>query len=277
MACRDVQAKLFEYLDGELPEREREAVEQHLPRCPECRAAAGLEETFRGRYLAPLRPLPAPARLREHVVRLLDALPAADGNRGRPRLPFPGTVVLTVAAAALLLVVLGGLIGAVIERGLTARSFSLTALAEASVGQHRRLTQGVLPHDISEVSPRAAEQWFKQRLAFNVSLPELPSDRLSFVGGRISHLRDLEVAAVHYRMDGHDVSLFVIPPERFRQLWLPDTPKFKIVTYNGYDVIVWASHGTGYTLVSEIGGKSCLVCHVLEDGLGLTALPTTHR
>lgn len=277
MVCKDVRARIFEYLDAELPAREREVVECHLAQCPECRAVVDTEVEFRERYIAPLRPPPVPERVRERVARLLETLPAAPPRaRWLPRSLFPPRA-FAVAVAALLLVALGGLIGVVLERGLTERRPTLLGLAEASVAQHQKLTRGVVPHDITGVSPKDAEQWFRRRLDFNVSLPEqLPGDRLTMVGGRISHLGELEVAALHYRMDEHDISLFVIPLERFRQLRLGETPKFKMLTHNGYDVIVWASHGSGYALVSEIGGRSCLVCHSPDENLGLAPPSPTH-
>ena len=102
-----------------------------------------------------------------------------------------------------------------------------------------------------------------------MSLPELTGDDLVLLGGRISNLEDLEVAALHYRVEGKDVSLFIIPLEKYRTLGLGDSPKFKMVTRQGYDVVVWASHGAAYSLVSEIGGRSCLVCHSREEKLDL--------
>ena len=102
-----------------------------------------------------------------------------------------------------------------------------------------------------------------------MSLPELTGDDLVLLGGRISNLEDLEVAALHYRVEGKDVSLFIIPLEKYKTLGLGDSPKFKMVNRQGYDVVVWASHGAAYSLVSEIGGRSCLVCHSREEKLDL--------
>jgi len=46
MRCDDVRENLVAYLDGELSDAEREAVESHLAGCPECTAErAGLEST----------------------------------------------------------------------------------------------------------------------------------------------------------------------------------------------------------------------------------------
>jgi hypothetical protein len=49
-----------------------------------------------------------------------------------------------------------------------------------------------------------------------------------------------------------------------------------MVNRSGYDVIVWSSHGVAYTLVSEIGGRSCAVCHTPEEQLDVTLKPEVH-
>jgi len=267
MTCDVARAKFFLYLDGELAGEEQAALETHLYTCPDCQRLMHLERTFRTRYLDRLGPDPAPEAVRREVVRLLEALPARDvrawlRSHRRPSMIRLGTVVVGIV-----LVVGGGVIGVAFRRLGNGASVSLTQLAEASVEQHQKLTRGLLPYDVREMSPTRMEQWFKGRLDFNVNLPELPRKNLALLGGRISYLRDSQVAALHYQLDGKDVSLFVMPLETYRQLGLGGRPKFKIVTYQGYDVIVWASHGVAYSLVSEIGGQSCLVCHSPDERL----------
>jgi len=88
-----------------------------------------------------------------------------------------------LVAAAVLLVVVGAGLAMLVESASRARG-SLVALAEAAVDQHQRLTRDQLPSDIRGVSPKNAEEWFRKRLSFNISLPELPSERLKFRGGR---------------------------------------------------------------------------------------------
>ncbi|MBI3028522.1 MAG: anti-sigma factor [Candidatus Rokubacteria bacterium] len=270
MACNVARSKIFQYLDGELPKEQRSAFESHLASCPDCHRLAELERTFRETYMASLRPDPVPQRVRDQVARILDTLPddrpAERWWRRRSR--------LGLAAGAVALLLVGGMIGVGLQRVWTSANPSLIRLAEASVEQHQKLARGILPHDVQRVTPKAAEQWFKRRLDFNVSLPELTREDLTFLGGRVSHLWDFDVAALHYQVEGKDVSLFVIPLEKYRQLGLADSPKFKMVTHQGYDVIVWASHGAAYSLVSEIGGRSCLVCHSRDERLDL---PTSSR
>ena len=49
------------------------------------------------------------------------------------------------------------------------------------------------------------------------------------------------MAALEYRVDGNNVSLFIIPEEAYRQLRLNDKPRFKVVSHRGYDVVIWRS------------------------------------
>jgi anti-sigma factor RsiW len=275
MVCKVARSKLFEYIDGELPLEQSAALESHLVSCPDCRRLVELERSFRERYLNPLRPDPAPQRVRDRTIRLLDTLPDRQGTMAWFQ-PSRRWRLLGGLALFVLGVVLGtglaGLVGR--ERPWSLANASLRRLAYASVEQHQKLARGILPHDIQNVAPKAAEQWFKGRVNFQLSLPELTGEDLVLLGGRISNLEDLEVAALHYKLEGKDVSLFIIPLEKYKLLGLGDSPKFKKVTSQGYDIIIWASHGAAYSLVSEIGGRSCLVCHSREQKLDL---PTDSR
>jgi anti-sigma factor RsiW len=274
MGCDAARRKFFPYLDGELAGEEQTTLETHLSTCPDCQRLIHLERTFRARYLDRLRPDPAPELIRREVSRLLATLPTRQ-RRVRGWIGRRSSLArLGIVTAGVMLVLSGGVVGIGARWPWNGKSTSLTRLAEASVEQHQKLTRGLLPYDVGEMSPKQMEQWFKGRLDFTANLPDLPRKNLALLGGRVSYLRDVEVAALHYQLDGKDVSLFVMPFEKYRQLGLGGKPKFKIVTSQGYDVIVWASHGVAYSLVSEIGGQSCLVCHSTKERLDLpTSVP----
>jgi anti-sigma factor (TIGR02949 family) len=271
MVCRVVRAKLFQYLDGELSPHQRSALERHVAACAECRRVLDLERTFRETYVVPLLPDAAPEEVRERVVRLLEALPSQPAER-RERYVFRRSL-----AAGIAFIVFGSLLWVGLQRLWKEATTPLVQLAEAAVEQHQKLARAVLPYDIAQVSPKSAEDWFRQRLDFNLSIPDLPSEQVTFQGGRISHLRDLEVAALHYQVESKDVSLFVIPLEGYKQLGLDGSPKFKVVSHKGYDVIVWTSRGLAYSLVSEIAGRSCLVCHAAEEQLDPFTQAKSHQ
>jgi anti-sigma factor RsiW len=270
VAC---ELPLAEYLDGELGADARRQLEAHLPDCAECRHRVEVERAFKEIYTAPLRPDEAPPEVRERAAALLVGLagPERAGRRwtGRRRRA-------AVAAASAALIVSGLAAGLLIGGGRRAAAASLVRLADASVEQHQRLARGVLPLDITHVSPKEAERWFGQKLDFNVRLPDLKREQLTFLGGRLSHLEGYDVAALEFRVDDQNVSLFILPAEQYEKLGLRDEPRFKMVNRSGYDVIVWSSHGVAYALVSEIGGRSCAVCHTPEEKIDVTLKPEVH-
>jgi anti-sigma factor RsiW len=269
VAC---ETHLGEYLDGELSLDARRRLEAHLSDCAECRRRVELEHAFREIYIAPLRPDEPPPTVRERMTRLIGEL--ADP----PPVPRvrPGLRRRIAIAAAMVALVAAGAAGALLV-GANRAAASLVRLADASVEQHQKLARGVLPLDITQVSPKEAERWFGQKLDFNVRLPDLTRDELTFVGGRLSHLEGFDVAALEFRVDHQNVSLFILPAEQYRKLGLRDEPRFKMVNRHGYDVIVWSSHGVAYALVSEIGGRSCAVCHAPEEKLDVTLKPEVHQ
>ncbi len=271
MDCSTAKSKLFPYVDGELTPELRDQVDTHLAHCTACRRLVDFEVAFREAYGERLRPDPAPERVREHVATLLRDLGHGQRARhGRRRLT---PLVLAIAAALLVAVGLGA--GMALKAYLGTRT-TLPELAGAAVEQHQKLVRNLLPPDIRDVSPKAAEEWFRQRLTFNVSLPDLKTEGLRFLGGRISHLGEIEVAALEYQLDGNNVSLFIIPEEAYRRLQLREKPRFKVVSHRGYDVVVWRSQGAGYTLVSEIGERACHVCHAPEEKLEPLPRPSAH-
>jgi len=254
--CNFAKSKVFPYVDGEMAEPVREEMEAHLVGCAACRRLVEGELAFREACREWLHPEPAPKRVRTAVTETLGQIVERDrASRGRRLMRRIGVMA---AGAALLAIGVGG--GMALNNYLHSRA-RLSDFAAAAVDQHQKLARNLLPIDVTGVSPKGAEQWFKQRLGFNMNLPEIPTEGLTFIGGRISHVRDIEAAALEYELEGKRVSLFIMPEEAYRRLNPGDKPRFTVMSHRGHDVILWQSNGTGYTLVSEVGGRSCLVCH----------------
>jgi anti-sigma factor (TIGR02949 family) len=70
-ACGEVLARLYEYLDDELPSNVDEQVRAHVAECPTCRAHSDYERVFL-RFLARHAQLVrVPATLRQRILRAL--------------------------------------------------------------------------------------------------------------------------------------------------------------------------------------------------------------
>ncbi|MFA6030478.1 MAG: zf-HC2 domain-containing protein [Elusimicrobiota bacterium] len=79
----DLKARLSEYLDGELPEAERSAVEAHLTGCPSCREEVREWTLLRGKlFQVPARP--AAAETEVFVRRLMARLPEEEAGEEAP-------------------------------------------------------------------------------------------------------------------------------------------------------------------------------------------------
>jgi mycothiol system anti-sigma-R factor len=77
LSCEEVIARLFDYLDRELDDRQAAEIERHLARCRDCFSRSEFERRLRARIAAGASQ-PAPPRLQRRIRRLLDDFDAAD-------------------------------------------------------------------------------------------------------------------------------------------------------------------------------------------------------
>ncbi|MDN3521708.1 anti-sigma factor family protein [Halomonas ramblicola] len=76
LSCEEVIARLFDYLDRELDDRQAAEIEHHLSRCRDCFSRSEFEKRLRAR-LADSAGQPAPPRLQRRIRRLLDGFDEA--------------------------------------------------------------------------------------------------------------------------------------------------------------------------------------------------------
>src|SRR5262249_13762101 len=175
---------------------------------------------------------------------------------------WSATWLYTIAAAVVLAIGITLGLGSI---GSVPRGSRLTAVADMSIDQHQKLGRGHVPLEVTGVSHRLMERWFRQRVDFKVVLPNVKDPGVTLVGGRMSRLANADAAAIEYQLDGHRVSLFIVGEEAYNRLALGESPRFKLIRQRGYDVIIWRHGATGYTMVSEIGVRACHVCHAPDE------------
>jgi anti-sigma factor RsiW len=231
-SCRETQARITPYLDGESGEAERRQVQEHLSDCGLCRADAAAQDVAR-RVLhvrsATLQ-VKAPETLRARCA----SLAAAPRRAWMPR--WWAWRVLSFGSAAAM-----GVVVAAFVFGVATHSPVLLA-AEMTLDH---LKCFALFHPEGGAAPAApeVEAAVRDRFGWRVSLPPggEPED-LVLLGARRCLSHDGRVAHLMYRHEGRPVSLFVMANKSHRSADL---------TLGGYPAHIWTRGDLTYVLVAS--------------------------
>lgn len=276
--CNEFYARLVLYLDDELGDNKKLAVEQHLKGCQACRQVLERERWFK-EYVGGSGPLyKAPESLRTRVASIVSTAPIEPPVHpltaarrmlfGQDVNYFSGMRKTVMAAAYILLVSFG----IWLSIAMLFPSQSVT-FASVAVDTHKRHSQGRLPLELTTDSPEQITKWFDGKIPFIMELPnyseELNRDKLyRLKGARLVVFENDYAAYVSYMMGERLISLMVASSDVAKP-----TGKEKIdsqdltIYYDTIDelkVITWSHRGLTYALVSDLeerGQQSCMVCH----------------
>jgi anti-sigma factor RsiW len=245
------------YLDDELQEGERLAVEAHIKSCPDCRAAlAGERELILA--IRNARPVySTPLSLQAKITQLVQ-----DSSCRRS---FRLSRAVIAACALLLLVV--GVLWLAAAKSSREESTSFVSMA---VNNHLRYLKGQLPLEVFSDSPEKISAWFSGKLGFNLRLPDYPQEPKPYhvEGARLVGFKEDYAAYIVYRLNGHPISLLVTsdtvakPSGGEEIAW--EGLRFHFQSLAGWKVLTWSDAGLTYALVSNLeerGQASCIVCH----------------
>lgn len=248
------------YLDDELQEGERLAVEAHIKGCADCRAALDAERELIS-AIRKARPVyKTPASLQAKVGKALQ-------GASYRRISFPFWV--PVAACALLA------LGLALSWFAAAGPFreDRTPFVDTAVKTHLRYMEGQLPLEILSDSPEKISAWFVGKLGFNLKLPDYPHrpaepKPYQVEGARLVGFKEDYAAYVVYRLNGHPISLLVTADSVAKPAGGEEIPweglRFHFQSVAGWKVLTWSDDGLTYALVSNLeerGQASCIVCH----------------
>lgn len=238
MDCRDVQALLHPYADGELDLVRHLQVEHHLAECEGCaERARGLRRLREAVAAAPLYHR-APGGLREKVrAALTPAEPAAKPRRRRWR-----AAPLAATAAGVLLMAAVALTGG----ALVSRGAATDRLAEEVVAGHVRSLQVAHLTDVASSDRHAVKPWFLGKLDFSPPVPDLTPRGFRLAGGRLDYLADRPVAALVYLRRDHAVNVFAWPAADGGE------GAVRSLHRQGFHVRHWQGAGMTYWAVSDL-------------------------
>jgi anti-sigma factor RsiW len=256
--CEAARRLLAAYLDGELVNGERLAVEQHLEACRECRELFAAEAAVASAIADGLRRHTAPDALEDRVQSIL----ARQSRRG-----FRWSRLAAGGAAAALVVALAW------RARTPEKAEPRSELVAVAADSHLRFADGRLPLEVRSDKPDEVSRWFAGRVPFHVTVPAYPvapGERKFYTleGGRLVSLGGDYAAYLAYRMDGRPISLLIGSADKVRPsghdpvTWGSLT--FFTDSVAGLKVITWSDNGLTYALASDVavsGARSCMVCH----------------
>ena len=266
MDCQDIHDRLALYLDNELQDDERAAIETHATSCPSCKTLVDKELAFLNaiRGGGPLHT--ASSSLKARIADIITG----------PRHEVHGhrwlKWIMPIAAAVLILVTPIVVWRFVHHSNQTANG-APSAFALMAVESHLRHMRGQLPLEMESSNPRDISDWFANKVNFNVKLPSYQEssgqDKVyTLEGARLVGYQNDYAAYVAYRMKERPISLVITSdavarPSGGEQIASRGL-RFHYNSIDGFKVITWSDRGLTYALVSDLeerGQQSCIVCH----------------
>lgn len=305
--CSEFERWLTPYVDGELDAVHTIDVEDHLDRCDCCAERVTLTRAMRSSLRCSVR-AKAPAALRDRLRASLaaehergdaaDALPAvaaSDGDRRttkisdaphavavrRPRLASM-RIVFPLAAAAMLVIVVGAMQVRESESSAAAKPRAKTGLSGAPIGTAPtlaalelepldRLIDDLVSQHAAPLPPETNEtqslEKFDRFVGVRVPKPKFEGFDARYLGARVHPVRgkrgsrSARTAMLQYMLKNrHRVTVYVFDPQRVpmhaTRMEHRKVGKQKIYVgrLRGYSVAASANGGIGYALASDLDG-----------------------
>ena len=234
--CQKVDQLVTPYVDGQLDDRERAAVAEHLTVCPPCDWRVRKERAVRdlvGVHRVTLSAESAPGALRARCAESMRR--AADLDRPAPVTPagWRGRLAPLALAASLVLIV-----GAAFLYQLTQASSRIMA-AELTADHVKCFTVPGAGHPDSG----AVESSLWSGFGWRVHLPaRVTQANLELVDARPCFYAEGRVAHVMFRHNGQPVSLFMLPNTERAQ---------EVVKVLGHEAAIWCDNRRTFVLIAR--------------------------
>jgi len=249
MNCRDVEAQLTPFVDGELTEGASSLVAEHLAACGCCRQMAQQERI--GRTV-----------MQQHAARLGACAPASLRAAVRRAAPAPrglfGLRWVAASAAATVAVAIGLVLVAGVIRPIPV--FAAQATLDHLKCKHIGPSEASSDARALEVAWRAWQGW-------DLKVPTGQQGAgLKLLGYRRCMVTEGRLAHLLYQRGTEIVSLFVLPDG-------PQVTHAELEMF-GQEEVLWTSHGMTYALVGR-GDRAALsaAASALEHELKAEAVP----
>ena len=243
--CQIIDPLVTPFVDGELADADRVAVEEHLRVCSPCHSRVVAERAvhtiIRARAETLRAPAPSPlhARCREIAARGAAAdraaVPGVSWGGFIPRRAWTARVAPFALAASLIVIVAGAFVIQATRRSEVVLAAELTADHVKCLAMNRVLGT----HQQASTVESSMFSGFK----WNVHLPEHPErEGLELVGSRPCLYGEGKIAHIMYRHEGNPVSLFMLPKTARAQ---------QLVRVLGHEAAIWCVGNRTFVLLAR--------------------------
>jgi anti-sigma factor RsiW len=245
MTCREIEAYLHPYVDGELSAGETAAADAHVGECAACAKLVQRERRFRDLLRRQPREA-APPELRG-VIR------AAVHARARTRALRPWLLASGAVAAAIVVIVL-----------LLTRQAGERLVAEL-IDTHIAYEQFDRPVELASTDGAEIERWFRRRAGLPVLVADFSRAGIHLIGARLARPGDLRVAYVLYEKGHTLLSAFLVPEAEGRERLAGRRVSYRGRAYvvaerKGHRLAGWTEGPVILGLVSMLDEEALLEC-----------------
>jgi anti-sigma factor RsiW len=237
--CQKIDPLVTPFIDRELSDADRRAVEAHLLACPPCHSRVAAEREVQAliRARVPvLKAADAPDALHAKCWELARHTPrTATAAPSTVKPPLPSRLVPYALAASLVLVVGGAFVYQATDKSARVLAAELTADHVKCFAMNRALG--------THAGASAVESSMADGFDWRMHLPADPASAgLELVGSRQCLYGEGEIAHIMYRHDGHPVSLFMLPKT---------TRTEQLVEVLGHEAAIWCVGNRTFVLVAR--------------------------
>lgn len=240
-SCQKIDPLVTPFIDGELPDPDRRAVEDHLRACPPCHsrivAEREVHELIRARVPA-MNKAEAPDSLHAkcwEIARLKPQAADAALRAGTPAAVPPRRLAPYALVASLVLVGGGGLVYQATDKSARVLAAELTADHLKCFAMNRALG--------TNDGAAAVERSMSSGFDWRVHLPDDPERAgLELVGSRPCLYGEGKIAHIMYRHHGRPVSLFMLPQSARAE---------ELVEVLGHEAKIWCAGNRTFVLLAR--------------------------
>jgi anti-sigma factor RsiW len=239
-SCQKIDPLVTPFIDGELPEPDRRAVEEHLHACPPCHsrivAEREVHELIRARVPA-MKQTEAPDSLHAKCWEIARLKPQAGDGASRASTPavLPRRLAPYALAASLVVVVGGAFVYQATDKSARVLAAELTADHVKCFALNRALG--------THQGAAAVESSMSSGFDWRVHLPDDPAQAgMELVGSRPCVYGEGKVAHIMYRHEGHPVSLFMLPKTARTE---------ELVEVLGHEAKIWCVGNRTFVLIAR--------------------------